>query len=104
MTTSRCSVIFVCRLLYHARALADIIILCLANFLYGNYKQALDILTNGNDVLPNAMRDLGVTDVSIFESWLEEEKAYLKGLTREPEEETLQMEYWQRLVSLGASK
>ncbi|KAG1831413.1 hypothetical protein F4604DRAFT_1946633 [Suillus subluteus] len=75
----------------------------LSNFLYGNYKQALDILTNGNDVLPNAMRDLGVTDVGVFESWLEEEKAYLKGLTREPEEETLQMEYWQRLVSLGAS-
>ncbi|KAG1881001.1 hypothetical protein F4604DRAFT_1879890 [Suillus subluteus] len=71
----------------------------LSNFLYGNYKQALDILTNGNDVLPNAMRDLGVTDVGVFESWLEEEKAYLKGLTREPEEETLQMEYWQRLVT-----
>ncbi|KAG1760782.1 hypothetical protein EDD22DRAFT_980489 [Suillus occidentalis] len=71
----------------------------LSNFLYSNYKQALDILTNGNDVLPNAMRDLGVTDVGVFESWLEEEKAYLKGLAREPEEETLQMEYWQRLVA-----
>ncbi|KAG1819866.1 uncharacterized protein BJ212DRAFT_1446161 [Suillus subaureus] len=61
----------------------------LSNFLYSNYKQALDILTNGSDVLPN---------VIVFESWLEEEKVYLKGLTQEPEEETLQMEYWQRLV------
>ncbi|KAG2030586.1 hypothetical protein BDR03DRAFT_1034778 [Suillus americanus] len=64
-----------------------------SNFLYSNYKQALDILTNGSDVLPNVMQDLGVVDTSVFESWLEEEKVYLKGLTRETEEETLQMEY-----------
>ncbi|KAG1781347.1 hypothetical protein EV702DRAFT_1193530 [Suillus placidus] len=72
----------------------------LSNFLYSNYKQALDILTNGNDVLLNVMRDLGVMDDSVFESWLEEEKVYLKGLTREPEEETLQMEY---CVALSAA-
>lgn len=102
--TSRCTVIFVRWLLYRARALADIIIVCLANFLYSNYKQALDILVNGNDVLPKAMRDLGVMDDRVFEGWLEEEKVYLRDLTREPEEETLQMEYWQRLVNLSASK
>ncbi|KIK32492.1 hypothetical protein CY34DRAFT_19014 [Suillus luteus UH-Slu-Lm8-n1] len=50
----------------------------LSNFLHNNYKQALDILANGN-------------------------VAYLKGLTQEPKEETLQMEYWQRLVNLKAS-
>ncbi|KAG1840303.1 hypothetical protein DFJ58DRAFT_718410 [Suillus subalutaceus] len=51
----------------------------LSNFLHGNYNQALEIIANGEAVLP-------------------------KGLTREPEEETLQMEYWQRLVNLSASK
>ncbi|KAG1893159.1 uncharacterized protein F5891DRAFT_1131377 [Suillus fuscotomentosus] len=75
----------------------------LSNFLHNNYKQALDILANGNAVLPNMMRDLGVADDGVFERWLDEEKAYLKGLTHEPEEETLQMEYWQRLVNLKAS-
>lgn len=85
----------------HTRALT---IRPLANFLHNNYKQALDILTNGNAVLPNMMRDLGVADDGVFERWLDEEKAYLKGLTQEPEEETLQMEYWQRLVNLKASR
>jgi hypothetical protein len=53
----------------------------LATFLYNNYKQALDILANGNAVLPNMMQDLGVADDSVFECWLDEEKVYLKGLT-----------------------
>ncbi|KAG1834285.1 hypothetical protein DFJ58DRAFT_719367 [Suillus subalutaceus] len=61
----------------------------LSNFLHGNYKQALDILNDGNATLPRLMQDLGLTDESIFERWIEEEK---------PENETLQMEYWQRLV------
>ncbi|KAG2038237.1 hypothetical protein BDR03DRAFT_933641 [Suillus americanus] len=75
----------------------------LSDFLYNNYKQALDVLDDGNATLPKLMQDLKVADVSIFEHWLEDEKAYLAGLTREPEEETLQMEYWQRLVNLAAS-
>ncbi|KAG2140350.1 hypothetical protein BD769DRAFT_1650890 [Suillus cothurnatus] len=69
----------------------------LSNFLHSNYKQALDILANGKAILPKVMEDLGVEDESTFERWLEDEKVYLKGLTREPENETLHMEYWQRL-------
>ncbi|KAG1837203.1 hypothetical protein C8R48DRAFT_751645 [Suillus tomentosus] len=76
----------------------------LSNFLYCNYKQALDILNDGNTTLPKLMQDLRLTDKSIFECWLEEEKTYLQGLTREPEDETLQMEYWQKLVNFTASK
>ncbi|KAG0708391.1 hypothetical protein DFH29DRAFT_1045059 [Suillus ampliporus] len=34
----------------------------------------------------------------------QEEKVYLQGLCTEPELETLQMEYWQKLVNLSASK
>ncbi|KAG2119719.1 uncharacterized protein F5147DRAFT_742053 [Suillus discolor] len=48
----------------------------LLNFLYSNYRQALD---------------------------MEEEKVYLKGLTRESDEETFQMEYWQKLVNLSCN-
>ncbi|KAG1836183.1 hypothetical protein DFJ58DRAFT_735173 [Suillus subalutaceus] len=76
----------------------------LSNFLHGNYKQALEIIANGEAVLPKVMQELKVEDESVFECLLEDKKIYLKGLTREPEEETLQMEYWQRLVNLSASK
>ncbi|KAG2029540.1 hypothetical protein BDR03DRAFT_1044137 [Suillus americanus] len=63
----------------------------ISNFLHGNYKQALEILENGKFVLPKVMQDLGIKDESVFECWLEDEKAYLKDLTQEPEEETIQI-------------
>jgi hypothetical protein len=50
------------------------------------------------------MFDLGITDRRVLEEWLEEEKVYLKGLQKEPEEETLHMEYWQKLVNLHGSE
>ena len=75
----------------------------LGNFLYNNYKQALDIIADGERILPGLMQDLNITDVATFEVWLREEKYYLQGLQREPEEETLTMEYWQRLVKLNES-
>jgi hypothetical protein len=50
------------------------------------------------------MSDLGIPDESVFEAWLDEERAYLQGLQKEPEDETLQMEYWQKLVDLRASE
>ena len=75
----------------------------LGNFLYNNYKQALDIIADGERILLGLMQDLNITDVATFEVWLREEKYYLEGLQREPEEETLTMEYWQRLVKLNES-
>jgi hypothetical protein len=99
--TSRYMQTFVCTFL-HVQVPADAMFP--ANFLHGNYKQALDILTNGNVVLPKLMQDLKVVDESDFDRWLDEEKVHLKGLTREPEQDTLHMEYWQKLVNLGASK
>ncbi|KAG1785400.1 uncharacterized protein HD556DRAFT_1435129 [Suillus plorans] len=69
----------------------------LTTFLYNNYKQALDILYDGQT-------ELGVTDKSELEVWLENERAYLLSHAHEPEQETLQMEYWQKLVNLSASK
>ncbi|KAG2104996.1 hypothetical protein BD769DRAFT_1630812 [Suillus cothurnatus] len=76
----------------------------LSNFSYGNYKQALDILNNGDATLPRLMQDLGFMDESIFDHWLEEEKVYLQGLMQEPKHKTLQMEYWQKSVTLTASE
>jgi hypothetical protein len=76
----------------------------LATFLLNNYKQALDILDNGPRALEQAMNDLNISDKKVFENWLEEERVYLKGLRKEPDEETLQMEYWQKLVNLQGSE
>ena len=50
------------------------------------------------------MADLEVTDMNIFGVWLVEEQQYLKGLMKEPLRETEEMEYYQKLVNLRASK
>ncbi|KAI6018897.1 hypothetical protein BKA83DRAFT_4464818 [Pisolithus microcarpus] len=77
----------------------------LTNFLFDNYKQALTIIHDSKTILPNLKRDLSIDDDdSIFYRWLEEEKEYLEGLSREPPEETLHMEYWQRLGKFEASR
>ncbi|KIK16156.1 hypothetical protein PISMIDRAFT_113928, partial [Pisolithus microcarpus 441] len=76
----------------------------LTKFLLNNYKQALDLLSNGHATLEQLMCELRVSDPAIFRQWLDEERAYLKSLLQEPAEETLQMEYWQRLVNLVGSR
>ncbi|KAI6100569.1 hypothetical protein F5141DRAFT_1190316 [Pisolithus sp. B1] len=75
----------------------------LTNFLFDNYKQALTIIHDSKAVLTNLKCDLSLDDDGIFHRWLEEEKKYLEGLSHEPPEETLHMEYWQRLGKLEAS-
>ncbi|KAI6094284.1 hypothetical protein EDD16DRAFT_1699072 [Pisolithus croceorrhizus] len=76
----------------------------LTNFLFDNYKQVLTIIHDSKAVLTNLKRDLSIDDDGIFHRWLEEEKKYLEGLSCEPPEETLHMEYWQRLGKLEASR
>ncbi|KAI6041993.1 hypothetical protein EDC04DRAFT_2878686 [Pisolithus marmoratus] len=76
----------------------------LTRFLLNNYKQALDLLSNGHATLEWLMCELGVSDPTTFKLWLDEEHVYLKSLLCEPVEETLQMEYWQWLVSLEGSR
>ncbi|KAG6879498.1 hypothetical protein C0992_002109 [Termitomyces sp. T32_za158] len=75
----------------------------LSTFLVNNYKQALRLI-NGLPVLEKQMKDQGVMSFETFMQWLAEEKVYLEGLSREPLEETLQMEYYQKLVNLEASQ
>jgi hypothetical protein len=74
-----------------------------ATFLLNNYKQARGILDSGPIALAHAMQDLGLSDSQVFETWREEERAYLEGLSKEPVVETLEMEYYQKLNNLGAS-
>jgi len=50
------------------------------------------------------MVSLGVLSPDVFEEWLVEERVYLQGLTKEPMVETLQMEYYQKLVNLRDSE
>ncbi|KIK12900.1 hypothetical protein PISMIDRAFT_18389 [Pisolithus microcarpus 441] len=61
----------------------------LTTMIFNNYKQALWIIEEGKKTLPRIMDDLGIMDVSVFQK---------------PEEETLQMEYWQKLVNMDASQ
>lgn len=68
-----------------------------------NYKQALGIL-GGEAAFIQQMCDQGVSSTSVFQDWLAEERTYLEELSREPFAETLTMEYWQKLVNLGASQ
>lgn len=75
-----------------------------ANFLYENYKQALDVIHSGPTSLEYAMADLQISDPAVFEQWREEERVYLQGLSQEPLQETLEMEYYQKLVNLSASR
>ncbi|KAI5982014.1 hypothetical protein EDD15DRAFT_2378548 [Pisolithus albus] len=76
----------------------------LTTMILNNYRQALRIIQEGKNTLPHLMDDLGITDVSVFSAWLLEENEYLASRSCEPEEETLQMEYWQKLVNLDASR
>jgi hypothetical protein len=75
----------------------------LGEFLVNNYKQALNIL-NGEAAFVKQMRDQNIANTSVFQDWLAKEKTYLEGLSREPLQESLTMEYWQKLVNLGASQ
>ncbi|KIM83423.1 hypothetical protein PILCRDRAFT_88210 [Piloderma croceum F 1598] len=49
------------------------------------------------------MTDLSIADANVFKEWREEERVYLEGLQKEPITETLEMEYYQKLVNLHAS-
>ncbi|KAF9231943.1 hypothetical protein BU15DRAFT_81804 [Melanogaster broomeanus] len=56
----------------------------LSNFIYSNYKQALEILADGNSTLLDIMRDLNITNKSVFDTWRQEEKAYLESIHLTP--------------------
>ncbi|KAJ7712387.1 hypothetical protein B0H14DRAFT_2645298 [Mycena olivaceomarginata] len=71
----------------------------LSTFLVNNYKQAIEILDTEEPTLA-AIKESGIQDVSEFQSRLKEEMEYLRGLSKEPDEETDRLEYYRRLVAL----
>ncbi|KAJ7885489.1 hypothetical protein B0H14DRAFT_3082271 [Mycena olivaceomarginata] len=71
----------------------------LSTFLVNNYKQAIEILEMEEPTLA-AIKESGIQDVSEFQSRLKEEMEYLRGLSKEPDEETDRLEYYRRLVAL----
>lgn len=75
----------------------------IGTFLLNNYKQALAILETKSAV-GNALRKVGAADELVVEEWLKEEEEYLRGLSKEPLLETLEMEYYKLLVTLGDSE
>lgn len=75
----------------------------LSTFLVNNYKQAVSIL-DSKPILECSMVGLGIGGEAVFEEWLEDERDYLRNLSTEPPAETLEMEYYQKLVNLAASQ
>ncbi|KAJ7204885.1 hypothetical protein B0H12DRAFT_1243562 [Mycena haematopus] len=71
----------------------------LSTFLVNNYKQAIEIIDKENS-LRQAMEQAGITE-DMLNQHLEDEKAYLDKLSKEPAIETDQMEYYQQLVNLN---
>jgi hypothetical protein len=47
---------------------------------------------------------VGAQDMATVKEWLKEEEEYLRGLSKEPLEETLEMEYYKLLLNLNASE
>lgn len=54
-------------------------------FLLNNYHQAFKIIKEGTSVFTWVMLELDIHDPATFDKWLEEEKEYLEGLTKELE-------------------
>jgi len=71
--------------------------------LLNNYKQALEILDTKSAV-NSALVKVGAQDMATVKEWLKEEEVYLRGLSKEPLEETLEMEYYKLLLNLNASE
>ncbi|KAJ6522597.1 hypothetical protein B0H19DRAFT_1224037 [Mycena capillaripes] len=71
----------------------------LTTLLCNKYQRALEIKAT-YAALRETMRELGVESRDEFNKWWVKEKAYLCTLSKEPEQETLEMEYLQKLVNL----
>ncbi|KAJ7280620.1 hypothetical protein C8J57DRAFT_1500837 [Mycena rebaudengoi] len=80
---------------WDAKTLKDANPLLLAS----KYRRALEIKQTSS-MFQEEMCHLGVGARAEFAGWLAAEKAYLKSLSKEPEQETLQMEYYQKLINL----
>ncbi|KAJ7824252.1 hypothetical protein B0H14DRAFT_3469498 [Mycena olivaceomarginata] len=72
-------------------------------FIGNKYRRALKI-KQGLPALQEAMKSLGVSTRDVFKTWLEKEKEYLRAMKKEPLEETMEMEYYEKLVQYNDSE
>ncbi|KAJ7080779.1 hypothetical protein B0H15DRAFT_924340 [Mycena belliarum] len=72
----------------------------LSGLLCSKYRRALRTKAT-LPALKETMVGLGVASRDVFETWLEKEKAFLQTLSAEPPQETMEMEYYQKLVNLS---
>ncbi|KAF7377870.1 hypothetical protein MSAN_00210600 [Mycena sanguinolenta] len=70
----------------------------LSHTLCTKYRHALAVLAEA-PVLARLMSELGSVTAATLKGWLKAERDYLASLQKEPEEETLHMEYYQALVN-----
>jgi hypothetical protein len=75
----------------------------IGTFLLNNYKQALSLLETKPAVIA-ALTKVGAASGGVVQEWLQEEEAYLRGLSKEPLDETLEMEYYKMLLSLRVTE
>ncbi|KAJ7640901.1 hypothetical protein DFH06DRAFT_1137727, partial [Mycena polygramma] len=75
----------------------------LSLLLASKYRRALEIKATYPALL-QSMRELGVESRDEFETWRMQEKAHLRSLSKEPQEETLEMEYLQKLINLRTAE
>jgi hypothetical protein len=85
---------------FAARLLIHFIV---GTFLLKNYKQALSLLETKPAVIA-ALTKVGASSGEVVKEWLQEEETYLCGLSKEPLEETLEMEYYKMLGSLRVTE
>ncbi|KAJ7113683.1 hypothetical protein C8R43DRAFT_1091391 [Mycena crocata] len=71
----------------------------LSLLLASKYRNALKIKKT-LPALQQTMDKMGIPNREVFETWLDAERQFLDALSKEPLEETLQMEYLQKLIIL----
>lgn len=67
-------------------------------FLYNNYKQALNIISEYAGDIEELKTRLNITD-EVIEGWIGSERQFLKDLKHEPEERILEMAYVEALIA-----
>lgn len=75
----------------------------LANFIYQNYRQALEIIQIDSPHLAELSNKLGLGGDD-YENYLKNERDYLASLRSEPAEEQAQAEYMELLFELDTMK
>ncbi|KAJ6608349.1 hypothetical protein B0H10DRAFT_2166594 [Mycena sp. CBHHK59/15] len=75
----------------------------LSTFLCNNYYQSINILRT-LPALRHWMKSNDIQSFSVFDTWIKEEYDFLSIRDKEPMVETLEMEYYQKLINFNAAE